>query len=69
MAARFDVIAATNDAARIQGERAFLQWIADHQTTPPEAYRTIKLTNLGLMDLSDADAALLESGPNHCAVK
>jgi glyoxylase-like metal-dependent hydrolase (beta-lactamase superfamily II) len=69
VAARFDVIAATNEAARIQGEGDFLQWVADHQTTPPEAYRTIKLANLGLVDLSDSDAALLESGPNQCAVK
>lgn len=69
VAARFDVIAATNEAARIQGERDFLQWVADHQTTPPEAYRTIKLANLGLVNVSEDDAALLESGPNQCAVK
>ena len=69
VAARFDVIAATNVAASIQDERAFLQWLAQHQTTPPEAYRTIKLTNLGLVDVSDSDADLLESGPNQCAVR
>lgn len=69
VAARFDVIAATNDAARIQGEAEFLQWVADHQTTPPHAYRTIKLANLGLVDVSDADASVLESGPNQCAVR
>ncbi len=69
VAARFDVIAATNAAARIQDERAFLRWVADHQAVPPEAYRTIKLANLGLVDLSDSDATMLESGPNQCAVK
>ena len=69
LAARFDVIAATNDAARIQGEAEFLQWVAEHQTTPPEAYRTIKLANLGLVDVADADADALESGPNQCAVR
>jgi glyoxylase-like metal-dependent hydrolase (beta-lactamase superfamily II) len=69
VAARFDVIAATNSAARIQDEGEFLRWVAEHQTTPPEAYRTIKLANLGLVDVSDADAGVLESGPNQCAVR
>ena len=69
VAARFDVIAATNAAARIQDQRAFLQWVTEHQATPPEAYRTIKLANLGLVDVSDADADALESGPNQCAVR
>jgi len=69
IAARFDVIAATNDAARIQGEAEFLRWVTDHQMTPPEAYRTIKQANLGLVDVAESDAGLLESGPNQCAVK
>jgi glyoxylase-like metal-dependent hydrolase (beta-lactamase superfamily II)/rhodanese-related sulfurtransferase len=69
VAARFDVIAATNAAARIQDERLFLAWVAEHQTTPPDAYRTIKQANLGLADVSDADAETLESGPNQCAIK
>ncbi|HMJ58636.1 MAG TPA: MBL fold metallo-hydrolase [Gemmatimonadales bacterium] len=69
VAARFDVIAATNAAAAIQDEREFLGWVADHQMTPPEAYRTIKQANLGLVDVSDADAVTLESGPNQCAVR
>jgi len=69
VAARFDVIAATNDAARIQGEAEFLAWVSDHQATPPAAYRTIKQANLGLVDVSDADAEALESGPNQCAVR
>ncbi len=69
VAARFDVIAATNPAARIQDEGVFLEWVGDHQAPPPSAYRTIKLANLGLADVSDVDANLLESGPNQCAVR
>ena len=69
VAARFDVITATNVAVRIQDEGEFLRWLAEHQTTPPEAYRTIKEANLGLADVADADAATLESGPNQCAVR
>ena len=69
VAARFDVIAATNAAARIQDEGEFLAWVSDHQATPPAAYRTIKQANLGLVEVSDADAPALESGPNQCAVR
>ncbi|HET9385655.1 MAG TPA: MBL fold metallo-hydrolase [Gemmatimonadales bacterium] len=68
VAARFDVIAATNPVVAIQDERVFLKWIADHQATFPDAYRTIKEANLGLVEVSDADAEVLESGPNQCAV-
>src|SRR6266511_705557 len=68
IAARFDVIAATNAAAAIQDEREFLGWVADHQTSFPDGYRTIKEANLGLVQISDADAEVLESGPNQCAI-
>jgi glyoxylase-like metal-dependent hydrolase (beta-lactamase superfamily II) len=68
VAARFDVISATNNAAAIQDERVFLNWIADHATSFPDNYRTIKEANLGLVDLSDPDAEILESGLNQCAV-
>jgi glyoxylase-like metal-dependent hydrolase (beta-lactamase superfamily II)/rhodanese-related sulfurtransferase len=68
VAARFDVIAATNQAVAIQNPRAFLAWVTAHTTAPPEAYRTIKLANLGLVDVADADAETLEVGPNVCAV-
>ncbi len=68
VAARFDVISATNTAAAIQDERVFLKWIADHQSSFPDTYRTIKEANLGLVALSDPDAETLESGANQCAV-
>ena len=68
VAARFDVIAATNEALAIADSRAFLAWVTAHSTSPPEAYRTIKLANLGLVDVADADAELLEVGPNVCAI-
>jgi len=69
VAARFDVIVATNAAARVQDQGEFLAWVDAHQTMPPESYRTIKLANLGLVDVPDSDAAVLESGPNQCAVR
>ena len=69
MAARLDVIAATNAAVAIGEEAAFLRWVADNTPPPPETYRTIKLANLGLMAVSEAEAEILEFGPNQCAVK
>jgi glyoxylase-like metal-dependent hydrolase (beta-lactamase superfamily II) len=68
VAARWDVIAATNPAAAMRDERTFLAWVAAHATTPPESYRTIKHANLGLVQVSDADAERLEFGPSQCAV-
>jgi len=68
IAARFDVISATNTAVAIQDQQVFLKWIADHVTTFPDAYRTIKETNLGLVQLPDSDVETLESGPNQCAI-
>jgi glyoxylase-like metal-dependent hydrolase (beta-lactamase superfamily II) len=68
VAARFDVIAATNEAAAIQDRATFLRWIEDRATTPPESYRTIKLANLGLVEVSEVDAEVVEFGPNQCAV-
>ncbi|MGH7675683.1 MAG: MBL fold metallo-hydrolase, partial [Gemmatimonadales bacterium] len=69
VAARFDVIRATNDALRIVDADAFERWLIQNPTAAPPTYRTIKVTNLGLAQLADADADTLESGPNQCAVK
>ncbi len=66
--ARFDVVVATNEAAAIQDERMFLRWIVENEAKPPETYRTIKLANLGLVEVSEADVEALESGPNQCAL-
>ena len=69
VAARLDVIAATNAGLAIREEAAFLQWVSDNTPPPPETYRTIKLANLGLVDVAEAEAEILEFGPNQCAVK
>ncbi len=68
VAARFDVIAAINEAVAIRDEQAFLGWVAAQTAQPPESYRTIKLANLGLITLSEADVETLEFGPNQCAL-
>ena len=68
VAARFDVIAATNEAVMLPDRTAFLTWVTERSMQPPDSYRTIKLANLGLVDVSDADAEILEFGPNVCAI-
>src|SRR5438067_173289 len=68
VAARFDVIAGANEAVVVPDRTAFLTWVTDRSTQPPDSYRTIKLANLGLVDVSDADAEILEFGPNACAI-
>src|SRR5213596_3393092 len=68
VAARFDVIAATNEAVMLPDRTAFLTWVTERSTQPPDSYRTIKLANLGLVDVSDAEAEILEFGPNVCAI-
>ena len=68
VAARFDVVAATNAAAAIPERQSFLHWVAAHSTAAPESYRTIKLANLGLVEVSDAELETLEFGPNACAI-
>ena len=67
VAARFDVISATNPALAIHDADTFTRW-ATQTKPPPENYRTIKLANLGLLELSAADAEIVETGPNQCAV-
>jgi glyoxylase-like metal-dependent hydrolase (beta-lactamase superfamily II) len=66
--ARFDVIAATNAALHLPDETAFVSWLAQHRTPAPDAYRTLKLANLGLAGLSEQEAEAAEVGPNQCAV-
>ncbi|HET7296460.1 MAG TPA: MBL fold metallo-hydrolase, partial [Gemmatimonadales bacterium] len=68
VAARFDVIAATNEAVAIRDPATFRAWVAEHTSTAPDSYRTIKLANLGLVDVAEADAEILEFGANQCAV-
>ena len=57
-----------NNANTFSSNNQFLAWVAAHTPTPPESYRTIKLANLGLVDVAEADAEVLEAGPSQCAI-
>jgi glyoxylase-like metal-dependent hydrolase (beta-lactamase superfamily II) len=68
VAARWDIITATNPVVAIRREGEFVQWVVEHADDPPLVYRTMKLANLGLLTVAAADAETLESGPNVCAI-
>jgi hypothetical protein len=64
--ASLDALRRENSALAIGSEPEFLDWVS-RTPPPPETYRTIKLANLGLLELSVADVEILEAGANQCA--
>ena len=66
MSAPLDVLRRDNPALTIGTEREFLDWVS-RTPPPPDTYHSIKLANLGLLELSDADIDVLEAGANQCA--
>jgi glyoxylase-like metal-dependent hydrolase (beta-lactamase superfamily II) len=66
--ARLDVILATNPAAMLPDQPSFLRWVTEHELAAPASYRTMKLANLGLVELTEPEAEEAESGANQCAV-
>lgn len=63
---KLDEIRHGNPALAIREEQEFLDWTS-RTPPPPETYRTIKLANLGLVELSEADIEVLEAGASQCA--
>jgi glyoxylase-like metal-dependent hydrolase (beta-lactamase superfamily II) len=66
--ARFADLLRDNEPLRISSPAEFEAWVESHKTTFPEAYRTIKAVNVGLMSVDGATADELEGGKNQCAV-
>jgi glyoxylase-like metal-dependent hydrolase (beta-lactamase superfamily II) len=57
-----------NEPLGIRDREAFFRWVRERAGTFPDAYRTIKAINLGLLQ-ADADLAEeLEGGKNQCAL-
>lgn len=63
---RLEEIRRANPALAVRGEQEFLSWTA-RTPPPPETYRTMKLANLGLLELSETDIEILEAGASQCA--
>ena len=66
--ARFAELRRDNEPLALADAAAFAAWVESKKTGFPEAYRTIKAINVGLMQVDGATANELEGGKNQCAV-
>ncbi len=66
--ATFEAICQSAAPLRIQTEEEFKDWVKSHVSSFPEAYRKIKVINVGLLDVTAEEAEELEVGKNECAV-
>ncbi len=66
--ATFGEIRSAGGPLAIASETEFTEWIKAHVASFPDAYRQIKVINVGLMEVSPEEADELEVGKNECAV-
>ena len=66
--APLSVLLGANPALQHASAADFAAWVASHVRTFPEAYRTMKAVNIGLVDVTDESAQELEVGRNECAL-
>lgn len=66
--APFGSLPARNHPLTLRDEAAFHAWVAARSGSYPDAYRSIKLANLGLLALDQEESAILEAGKNQCAL-
>jgi glyoxylase-like metal-dependent hydrolase (beta-lactamase superfamily II) len=65
---RFGDLVAENEALQFEREEEFVAWVVRHESSFPEAYRTIKAINAGLMVPTELEVEQLEVGKNECAL-
>ncbi|MCH6546836.1 MAG: MBL fold metallo-hydrolase [Gemmatimonadetes bacterium] len=66
--ATFEAICQSTAPLRIQTEEEFTGWVKSHVSSFPEAYRKIKVINVGLLEVTPEEAEELEVGKSECAV-
>jgi glyoxylase-like metal-dependent hydrolase (beta-lactamase superfamily II) len=66
--AAFGSLRSTNPSLRMNSREAFRAWVAQRAAPFPEVYKTIKAVNVGLIEVSDEQAAELEVGRSECAL-
>ena len=66
--ATFGEIRSAGGPLAIASETEFAEWVKAHVASFPDAYRQIKVINVGLMEVSPEEADELEVGKNECAV-
>jgi glyoxylase-like metal-dependent hydrolase (beta-lactamase superfamily II) len=65
---RFGDLVAENEALQFEREDEFVAWVVRHESSFPEAYRTIKAINAGLTVPTELEVEQLEVGKNECAL-
>ena len=59
----------SNSALRLAADREkFVYWVNAHEAPAPDAYARMKAINIGLVEVGQAEADLLEAGKNECAI-
>lgn len=66
--ATFGAIRSAGGPLAITSETEFAEWVKAHAASFPDAYRQIKVINVGLMEVSPEEADELEVGKHECAV-
>ncbi|TDY45318.1 glyoxylase-like metal-dependent hydrolase (beta-lactamase superfamily II) [Alicyclobacillus sacchari] len=66
--ARLGELYRVNPGLRIEDEAAFRKAVTENLPPQPNAYQDIRLTNMGKLEPSDAQASEMEIGPNRCAI-
>jgi glyoxylase-like metal-dependent hydrolase (beta-lactamase superfamily II) len=66
--ASFDDVLAHNAAMQIRDRESFITWVERQAAPFPDAYRTIKAVNVGLVGADHRQAEELEVGRNACAL-
>ncbi len=66
--ATFEAICQSNAPLQVHSEAEFTGWVKSHVSSFPEAYRKIKVINVGLLEVTPEEAEVLEVGKSECAV-
>ena len=65
--ATFDAVRAESEPFAMEREQDFIAWVKGRTSSFPEAYRKIKVANVGLLEVTEQEAEELEVGKNECA--
>ncbi len=64
----FEAVCQSNEPLQMKTEEEFTEWVKSRVSSFPEAYRKMKVINVGLLAVSPEEADELEVGKSECAV-
>lgn len=64
----FEAVCQSNEPLKMKTAEEFTEWVKSRVSSFPEAYRKMKVINVGLLAVSPEEADELEVGKNECAV-